>query len=78
MGFHTGATYLNLYEQSIDQTAITFGVGLPLKRSGALLNVSADLGTRGTTEFGLIKDNYAAFKIGLVLSDVWFIKRKYN
>lgn len=78
MGLYTGSSYLNLEAQSIDYKAITLGLGLPLKRSGALINISAELGTRGTTDAGLIEDKFAVFKIGLVLSDVWFIKRKYD
>ena len=49
-----------------------------MKRSGALLNLSAELGQRGTTQENLIQDTFARLKIGLVLSDIWFIKRKYD
>ncbi len=77
-GAYTSDTYLQLKNQQLKETAVSFGFGLPLKRSGTLLNLSAEFGQRGTTDEGLIKDNFARFKIGLVLSDIWFIKRKYD
>lgn len=78
LGAYTSDTYLQLKNQQLKEKAVSFGFGLPLKRSGTLLNLSAEFGQRGTTDEGLIKDNFARFKIGLVLSDIWFIKRKYD
>jgi hypothetical protein len=78
LGFYNAQTYLNLNNQSIDQYALTFGLGLPLRRSGALLNLSAQVGRRGTTDYNLIQDSFVNFKIGFVLSDIWFIKRKFD
>tara|TARA_B100000900_G_scaffold414329_1_gene440690 strand:+ start:1751 stop:2998 length:1248 start_codon:yes stop_codon:yes gene_type:complete len=78
LGAYTANTYLNLRGQHLQEKVFSFGFGLPMKRSGALLNLSAELGQRGTTEENLIQDTFARFKIGLVLSDIWFIKRKYD
>lgn len=78
MGGYTANTYLQLNNQQLKEQVLSFGLGLPMKRSGALLNLSVELGQRGTIDSGLIKDNFARFKVGLVLSDIWFIKRKYD
>lgn len=78
LGAYTANTYLQLNNQQLQEQVLSFGLGLPMKRSGALLNLSVELGQRGTVESGLIKDNFARFKVGLVLSDIWFIKRKYD
>ena len=78
LGAYTANTYLNLRGQHLQEKVVSFGFGLPMKRSGALLNLSAELGQRGTTQENLIQDTFARFKIGLVLSDIWFIKRKYD
>lgn len=77
-GAYSANTYLNLREQQLAEKVVSFGFGLPMKRSGALLNLSAELGQRGTTKENLIQDNFVRFKLGLVLSDIWFIKRKYD
>ena len=78
VGFYNGKSYLNLRQQSIDRSAVTIGVGLPLKRSNTLVNLSTEIGQSGTTDNNLIKQSFVNFKIGFVLSDVWFIKRKYD
>ena len=78
LGMYSSKTYLNLKNQQLDEKAITLGFGLPLKRSGSLVNLSAELGQMGTTDDGLIKESFVRFKIGLIFSDIWFIKRKYD
>ena len=77
-GLYNSETYLNLRNQQLDEKVVSFGVGLPLKRSGSLLNLSAELGQMGTTNNGLIKESFARFKIGFIFSDIWFTKRKYD
>ena len=78
LGMYSTKTYLNLENQQLDEKAITLGFGLPLKRSGSLVNLSAEVGQMGTTDDGLIQESFARFKIGFVFSDIWFIKRKYD
>ena len=78
LGMYSSKTYLNLENQQLDEKAITLGFGLPLKRSGSLVNLSAELGQMGTTDDGLIQESFARFKIGFIFSDIWFIKRKYD
>ena len=78
LGMYSSKTYLNLKNQQLDEKAITLGFGLPLKRSGSLVNLSAEVGQMGTTDNGLIQESFARFKIGFIFSDIWFIKRKYD
>jgi hypothetical protein len=42
------------------------------------INIGVELGQLGTLDGGLIKENYANIILGLSLSDIWFIKRKYD
>ena len=37
-----------------------------------------EIGSRGTTDNNLIKENFIRFGIGLTLNDRWFIKTKYE
>ena len=78
LGIYSYKTYLNLKNQQLDEKAITLGFGLPLKRSGSLVNLSAELGQMGTTDDSLIQETFARFKIGFIFSDTWFMKRKYD
>ena len=77
-GFHASDSYLNLYGNQLKDYGITFGVGLPFRRTNTSFNISFELGTRGTTNDGLIKENYGIINLGVTFYDYWFIKRKYN
>ncbi len=74
---------LKLRNQQLNNLGITFGLGLPIKsialrRSKAMINLGFEIGTRGTLENNLIKENYVNFHFGLLINEFWFMKRKYN
>ena len=77
VGAHFEKTGLVLNNQPIEDFGITFGLGFPL---GGLskINIGVELGQLGTLDDGLIKENYANIMLGFSLSDIWFIKRKYD
>ena len=57
---------------------ITFGMGLPLKRSKTSFNLAFEWGQRGSTDNSLVKENYARFTMNLTLHEYWFMKRKFD
>ncbi|MBK3517193.1 hypothetical protein [Carboxylicivirga marina] len=57
---------------------ITFGMGLPLKRSKTSFNLALEWGQRGSTDNSLIKENYMRFTMNLTLHEYWFMKRKFD
>jgi hypothetical protein len=68
--------------KNVNQSAVTFGFGLPLSKPDyysnqvSFLNVSFEVGSRkGLTNF---KENFLKIGVGFSLTDVWFQKRKYN
>ena len=63
---------------AIDDFGISFGVGLPMGNQISRLNLGFEFGKRGTTDNGLIEENYFNFKLGLSLSNKWFKKREIN
>lgn len=71
---HTG---LELKNQAVKDFGITFGIGLPMNVMSKV-NIGVEIGQLGTTETNLIKENYTNIMLGFSLSDVWFIKRKYD
>ncbi|MDY0343346.1 MAG: hypothetical protein RBR28_07220 [Lentimicrobium sp.] len=71
-------SFLQLRDQRIDEFGISFGLALPLPRTRSTLNLTAELGTRGTTAQNLIKENYIRFTLGLSIFERWFIIRKYD
>lgn len=71
-------TGIMVRNESITDFGISFGLGLPVGRSLSNINLGFDFGKRGTTNSGLIKENYVNFHLSLSLNDRWFVKRKYN
>ena len=76
-------SFLELRNQRLNNFGITFGLGLPirsiaLRRSKAMVNLGFEVGTRGTLENNLIKENYVNFHFGILINEFWFMKRKYN
>lgn len=82
-GFYKN-TYLNINNQSIKDYGITLGAGIQLFKNvdaaGKLaLMGNIEIGTRGTTNAGLIKENYTQFGITLSYRDFWFTNiKRYN
>ena len=68
---------LEVNQQDIKDFGINFGLGIPVGRLSKA-NLGIEFGQRGTDDFGLIKENYLNFMIGVSLNDLWFIKSMYN
>jgi hypothetical protein len=66
---------------NINSYALTFGLGLPLRPNNLSfykVNLSAEIGQRGTLNNGLVKENYINLHIGFTLNDKWFQKYKFD
>ena len=71
-------SYLQLYNTQLNEKSVSFGLGLPLRKTKSEINLSVEIGERGTINNNLIKEQFLHFQIGLSLSDIWFVKRKYD
>lgn len=71
-------SYLMLDGQQINDLGISFGIGLPVYRSNSTINISAELGRRGTKENNLVLENYAKLNFSVNLYDLWFIQRRFE
>ena len=77
-GLRYSNSFLELRGQQINEFGISFGFGLPLPRTRSTINLSAEIGSRGTKSADLIKENYVRFTLGLSIFERWFIIRKYD
>ena len=81
-GFRMEETGLSLQGEPIDEFGMSFGVGLPVgNRTSDFfsnVNIGIEYGQRGTTNSGLIKENFFNAMISLSLSDRWFVQRKFE
>jgi len=78
LGGYYNNSYLMVNEHQIKDYGITFGVGLPVKTLRSSINVAFTLGTRGTTEYNLVKENYGIITFNVTLHDLWFRKRRFD
>lgn len=80
-GLSFAQSYMVINDQPINDVALTFGVGVPLRMTGlSNVNLGLELGQRGTTAAGLTRENYIKFTVGFSLfgEDYWFMKVKYD
>ncbi len=62
----------------INDLGINFGGSVPINNL-SLANFAIKVGTRGTTENGLIRENYVGFSLGFSINDnTWFYKRVFE
>jgi len=71
-------SYIAINNQQIKDFGMSFGVGLPIYRSNSTVNISAEIGKRGSTKNNLIRENYAKLNFNVNLYDLWFIKRRFD
>jgi len=76
-GFRYGQTYLNLNDQAINEFGISFGIGIPIRRTNNGLNLGFEFGQRGNTENDLIKENLYRINIGVNIYERWFVRRRF-
>lgn len=76
-------TNLKLRDKQISGFGITFGFGLPMrsiaiKGTRSMLNFGFEIGSQGSLEQNLIRENYLNFSIGLTIYEVWFLKKRFK
>jgi len=84
MGVRTAKTYWFINDVNIDEKAVTAGLSLPLlgSKSFSKLNFGMEIGTRGSTDVGLIQEKFTNFMVGFTFTphyyNRWFVVRKYD
>lgn len=76
-GFKYEKTGLIVNSTSINDTALTFGMGLPITGSLSNLNIGLEYGKKGTTSHNLVQENYFNINLSFSLNDKWFVKSKF-
>jgi hypothetical protein len=75
-------TYLQLNGKQLNDFGVSFGAGLPIRKSQTdiskgMVNVGIEIGKRGTTDLNLLQENYVRFTVSMSIYDFWFRKQKY-
>jgi hypothetical protein len=82
-GFNIGPDYINTGKK-LQQFGASFGLGLPVanysqlaRGQATVINIAFEYGKRGNNT-NILKENMFRLSFGLSLSDIWFVKRKYE
>lgn len=80
MGAHFSDTFLKFSSKNeqLKDFGVSFGLGLPVKKTHSLMNVSFEFGQRGTTKKNLMRESYGVISLSFTLSDFWFMKSKFD
>jgi len=79
LGGYVSNSHLMVNGEQLKEFGITFGTGLPMRRSKSKINFHVDyLKRKGSLDNGLHTENCVTVGISLNLYDNWFIKQKYN
>lgn len=81
-GFNFGKDYINADGKELKTYGISFGLGLPVRSARfsyqyTTLHTAFEFGKRGST-VNNVTENYFKLSFALSISDIWFIKRKYD
>ena len=68
----------NNSKTDITDISLSFGLGLPMRRSNTIANIGIKLGKTGTTKDGLIEENYIKLNLAFTFNDKWFKQRKID
>ena len=82
MQYRLGAAYSNtplmLNDTQLKEMSVSFGFGIPVRKSRTKYDVSLTLGQRGTTDNNLIKEQFLKLGLSVSYDGIWFVKRKYD
>ena len=82
MKYRAGAfyrdTYLKIKDNDIIERGFSLGLSVPLRQSKNAINIAYEYKLLGTHDNGLIKEQVNTIKLGLLLSENWFYKSKFE
>jgi hypothetical protein len=80
-GLRYHQTYLQIRNNQLNEIGISFGIGLPVYNraySISMISLGFEIGQRGTTEAGLIKEQFGRIWFNLTMNqERWFKRREY-
>lgn len=77
-GLSVDKSYYKVKGENINKVAVDAGFGFPLKKglNPTVINVGVEYGKCGTTDNGLVKEQYLKGTINVTINERWFAKRK--
>jgi len=78
LNYQTG--YIETNNTRIQSYSLSAGVGIPVGvgRNSSMVHIGGQYGKMGTTQNGLIQENFWRLNLGFTFSDKWFQKYRYD
>jgi hypothetical protein len=64
--------------QDVTTLALTGGLSIPNRITGARIDLGAEIGTRGSTEGVLVRDTFLKGSLTLNFGERWFVRRRFD
>jgi len=77
-GYYYEGSYVQVKNTNIAENGFSFGIGIPFIKNKTSINLSYNTGIKGSTNNGMIRENYNAFFLSITMHDWWFLKPKYD
>lgn len=77
-GFYYTQDYIKINGYQIEDIGMSFGLGLPLKRSNTSVNIAYEYGIKGTAEATQMKEKHHRISLNFTMHEYWFFKRKFE
>ncbi|MDX9902892.1 MAG: hypothetical protein RB288_02295 [Bacteroidales bacterium] len=78
IGCRYGESYTLIEGDKLNEYGITFGAGIPMRRSKSRITLFVDLSGRGGTDDSMVRESRITVGASLNLFDYWFLKAKYD
>lgn len=76
-GLHAEESYMRINGKRLRDLSVSFGAGVSPARTISLYG-GVELGKKGETRLGLIKENYTQFIFGITVKDIWIGTKKFG
>ncbi|MRR18643.1 hypothetical protein EG827_00480 [bacterium] len=78
IGCRYGESYAQYEGQNLKEFGITFGTGIPMRRSRSRISLMVDVANRGNGDEALPQETRISIGASLNFYDYWFLKRQYD
>jgi hypothetical protein len=76
LGLHYADDYIKYNDKQVRDYGLSFGFGFPLRRTSTSLNLTVDLGRKGTLDKTVTSENYGKITVSFTMHEYWFMKNK--
>lgn len=79
-GYHYSTNYvdLNYQDSKLTQYGVSFGFGMPIRRSQSRMDFAVEIGRKGNMNNGQIQENYGRIVVGISAFERWFVRGKFD